>query len=98
LDQAALSDEGHPADSQLDRLVGAAPPDIKDEAEILAASAREFRSGNDEAASSEEIQAAADRLDDYIKNNQGRLEILAPSCDQAAVWPRDNHKTTTKDD
>lgn len=69
LDEAALSEEGHPDDSQLDRFLDAAPSDIKEEAEILVASAREFRAGNDEAASSEEIQAAGDRFDAYMKDN-----------------------------
>ena len=69
LDESALSEEGHPNDSQLDRFLDAAPPDIKDEAEILVASAREFRAGNDEAASSNEIQAAGDRFDAYMKDN-----------------------------
>ena len=69
LDESAFSEKGHPDDSQLDRFVDAAPPDIKDEAEILVASAREYRAGNDEAASSEEIQAAGDRVDAYLKDN-----------------------------
>lgn len=69
LDKSALKADGHPDDSQLDRFVGTAPTEIKDDAEILAASAREFRSGNEEAASSDEIQAAADRFDTYVEEN-----------------------------
>src|SRR5688500_17001181 len=65
LDEAALSEAGHPSDAQLDRFLDNAPSDIKDDAEILVASARDFRSGNEEAASSDEIQEAADRFDDY---------------------------------
>ena len=68
LDKTALGDEG-PTDSQLDRFVDAAPADIKSDAEILAASAREYRSGNDDAALSDEVQEAADRFDAYIEDN-----------------------------
>ena len=69
LDKSALKADGHPNDSQLDRFVDTAPSEIKDDTEILAASAREFRSGNEEAASSDEIQAAADRFDTYVEEN-----------------------------
>lgn len=67
LDEVAL--DGYPDDALLDRFVEAAPPDIREDAEILVASAREFRSGNEEAGSSEKIQAAGDRFDAYVKSN-----------------------------
>ena len=76
-DRAAFCDQSEqldalqrpPNDSELDRLLDAAPSDIKNDVETLAASARQFRAGNEEAASSDEIQAAGDRYDAYVEEN-----------------------------
>lgn len=56
-----------PNDDELDGFLQAAPDPIREEAELLVASAREFRAGNDEAASSSEVQEAGDRLDEYLR-------------------------------
>ena len=58
-----------PNDEELDRLTDSAPDEIKKESEILAASARDFRAGNEEAAGTEEIQDAADRFDEFVASN-----------------------------
>ncbi|MGH2746494.1 MAG: hypothetical protein ACRDKB_01035 [Actinomycetota bacterium] len=70
-DQAIALDrlERHPTDDELDRLVEAAAEDIRDDSEILAASAREFRAGNANAAASEEIQEAGKRFDRFVEDN-----------------------------
>jgi hypothetical protein len=66
----ALDDlKRHPRDPELDRLVDESPEEIRDESEILVASAREFREGNENAANSPEIQGAGDRFDRFVEEN-----------------------------
>lgn len=47
----------------------AALEDIRDDAEILAASARQFRAGDENAAESDEIQDAGARFDRFVEEN-----------------------------
>jgi hypothetical protein len=70
-DQSAALDalDRPPNDAELDGLLQSAPEAIKEEAETLAESAREFRAGNDSAADSPEIQEAGRRFDAFIVDN-----------------------------
>jgi hypothetical protein len=72
-DQARALDELErpPRDDELDELVEVAPEEVEDESEILVASAREFREGNENAANSPEIQEAGDRFDRFVEENCG---------------------------
>lgn len=69
LEKSTLSASGYPTDSQLDRLLDSAPVEIKEVAEILVVSARQFRAGNQEAADSERVQDAGDRFDAYVEES-----------------------------
>jgi hypothetical protein len=75
-DQARALDEldGPPSDEDLERLLDVAPEEIADDAETLVASAKEFAAGNENAAGSDEIQAAGRRLDRYIEDNCPRAD------------------------
>jgi hypothetical protein len=55
-----------PTDEELDRLVETTPDAIRDEAAILVESARAHREGDDSISETGEVQAAADRFDEYV--------------------------------
>lgn len=58
-----------PSDPELDQLLDSAPAEIFDEVEILVASAKEFRAGNEEAADSDEVQTAGNKLDGFVEES-----------------------------
>lgn len=58
-----------PTDAELSRLEEAAPPEMKQDVDILVASAKEFRASGGESEATEEAQAAGRRLDAYVEEN-----------------------------